>query len=121
MPKPCATRTGLANIPLPQGLIPCAEIFPASAVHDAHGRQKPFDSAKHDTFQTLFSTYGDPTCIRAKHETISAVRAAKTPNDVLSYTRAQRLLRRVALRQLAHTDGPSPALAAWRAAFDRSA
>jgi len=105
----------------PQGMIPCAAIFPASAVHDAHGRQKPFDSAKHETFQTLFSMYGDPTCIRAKHETIAAVRATKTPTDVLSYTRALRLVRRVALRQLAHTDGSSPALTAWRAAFDRSA
>jgi hypothetical protein len=114
-------RTHSATVPLPQGMIPCAEIFPASAVHDAHGRQKPFDSAKHETFQTLFAMYGDPTCIRAKRETIVAVRAAKTPTDVLSYTRAQRLARRIALRQLAHTDGSSPALTAWRAAFDRGA
>jgi hypothetical protein len=102
-------------------MVSCAEIFPASAVHDAHGRRKAFDFAKHDAFQTLLVTYGDPTCIRAKHDTIAAVRVGDPPNEDPSYTRAQRLMRRVALRQLAQIDGRSPALAAWRAVFDRSA
>lgn len=112
-------RTHPANVPLPGGMVPGAEIFPASAIHDAHGRRAPFDAAKHEAFQSLLAMHGDPGCIRAKSETVAGVRAAQPPRAVSAYTRAQRLARRVALRQLAHTDGPSPALTAWRALFDR--
>src|SRR5258706_477983 len=64
---------------------------------------------------------GDPACSRAKSETIAGVRTSRPPCDVPTYSRAQRLARRVALRQLAQTDGPSPALTAWRDSFDREA
>jgi hypothetical protein len=113
-------RTHSANVPLPPGMVSCAELFPASAVHDAHGRRKAFDLAKHEAFQALLASYGDPTCVQAKHDTIAAVRADDPPIEDPSYTRAQRLTRRVALRQLAQIDGPSPALTAWRAVFDRN-
>ena len=58
-------------------------------------------------------------CANAKRDTCAAVRAAERPRDVSGYTRTLRLARRVALRQLARTDGSSPALAAWREMFDR--
>ena len=112
-------RTHSANVPLPNGFVPCAELFPASAIHDAHGRRKAFEAAKHEAFQALLAVYGDPACVAAKRETTQAVRAAQPPLDVPSYTRAQRHTRRVALRQLAHTDAMSPALEAWRVVFDR--
>jgi hypothetical protein len=79
----------------------------------------PFDAARHQSFQSLLTAYGDAGCVRAKSETVSAVRAADPPRDDPSYTRAQRLSRRVALRQLLQTDGPSSALTAWREIFDR--
>jgi hypothetical protein len=75
----------------------------------------------HQRFQALFSAYGDPGCIDAKRETAAAVRSGKAPFDVPSYSRAQRLARRVALRQLAQSEGPSPCLSAWREAFDQPA
>ena len=112
-------RTHSANVPLPAGVVPGAEIFPASAIHDEHGKRTPFDLMKHETFQSLFAVYGDPACSNAKADTFASVRAAEPPRDVSSYSRAQRLARRVALRQLAQTDGPSPALTAWRRMFDR--
>lgn len=112
-------RTHAATVPLPPGMVPGAEMFPPSAIHDAHGRRAPFDAARHAAFQSLLTAYGDAGCVRAKAETIRAVRAANSPRDEPSYARAQRLSRRVALRQLLQTDGPSEALAAWRAAFDR--
>jgi hypothetical protein len=114
-------RTHSANVPLPAGIVPCAELFPASAIHDAHARRQPFDAAKHEAFQTLLAAYGDRACNNAKRETIAAVRAGEPPRDVPSYSRAERLARRVALRQLAQVDGASPLLAAWAKAFDRAA
>jgi hypothetical protein len=112
-------RTHAATVPLPEGMVPSAEMFPPSAIHDAHGRRVPFDAARHEMLQALLAAYGDPGCVRAKAWTMAAVRAAEPPRDEASFTRAQRLSRRVALRQLLQTDGPSATLAAWRAAFDR--
>jgi hypothetical protein len=111
-------RTHSANVPLPERLVPCAEMFPANAVQDAHGTRQRFDIGKHESFQRLLAEHGDPLCIKAKCETVAAIRAGRPPFDEPSYTRAQRLARRVALRQLAQIDGPSRTLAAWQEAFD---
>ena len=112
-------RTHSANMPVPECLVPCAEMFPASAIHDVHGRRQTFDLAKHEAFQRLLSEHGAPLCVKAKVETVAAIRAGGPPFDEPSYNRAQRLARRVALRQIAQTDGPSRSLAAWQEAFDR--
>ena len=112
-------RTHSANVPLPAGVVPSVEIFPANAIHDEQGKRAPFDASRHEAFQSLLAVHGDPACNKAKSDTLVAVRAAEPPRDVPSYSRAQRLARRVALRQLAQTDGLSPALTAWRAKFDR--
>lgn len=111
-------RTHAATVPLPAGMVPSAELFPPSAIHDAHGRRAPFDAARHESFQSLLAVHGDAGCVLAKAETIAAVRAAEPPRDRPSYSRAQRLSRRVALRQLVQTDGETPSLSAWRARFD---
>jgi hypothetical protein len=111
-------RTHSANLPLPGCLVPCAELFPTNAIHNFHGRRQQFDIAKHEAFQTVLAEHGDALCMKAKLETIAAVRAGRPPLDESSYTRPQRLARRVALRQMAQIDGPSRALAAWRNAFD---
>ena len=111
-------RTHSANVPLPEGVVPSVEIVPANAIHDEQGKRAPFDASRHETFQSLLAVHGDPACSKAKSDTFAAVRAAEPPRDVSSYSRAQRLARRVALRQLAQTDGLSPALTAWREMFD---
>jgi hypothetical protein len=111
-------RTHSATVPLPPGTVPGAEIFPPNAIRDEHGTPRPFNAARHDSFQKLFSVYGAPGSVEAKRDTVAAVRACKPPHDVPAYSRAQRLARRVALRQLRQTDGPSPSLEAWRKAFD---
>ena len=111
-------RTHSANLPLPGRLFPCAEMFPASAIRDMHGARQPFDSGRHDAFQRLLADYGDAGCLKAKRETTEAIHAGRPPRDEPLYTRAQRLARRVAIRQLFQTDGNSPALDAWKEAFD---
>jgi hypothetical protein len=114
-------RTHSANVPLPECLVPCAEMFPASPIHDAHGGRQRFDIAKHETFQRLLADHGDSLCMKAKYETVAAIRAGRLPFDEPSYTRAQRLARRVALRQIAQVDGPSRTLVAWQKTFDPTA
>jgi hypothetical protein len=94
-------RTHAATVPLPAGMVPSAELFPPK-----------------ENFDALLASYGDPSCLQAKRETLAAVRAGAPPRDIAAYTRAQRLARRVALRQLARTEGPGAALTAWREAFD---
>jgi len=111
-------RTHSANLPLPGRLFPCAEMFPSSAIRDRHGVRQPFDRGRHDAFQRLLADYGDANCCKAKRETTDAIRAGRLPRDEPSYTRAQRLARRVAIRQLFQTDGSSTALDAWKDAFD---
>ena len=112
-------RTHSANVTLPVGAVPVAEIFPASAIQGEHGKRVRFEVSRHQAFQSLLAAYGDPACCKAKADTFASVRAAEPPREVSSYSRAQRLARRVALRQLAQTDGSSPALTAWRERFDR--
>jgi uncharacterized protein DUF6925 len=111
-------RTHSANLPLPGAFFPCAEMFPARAIRDGQGGQQSFDAGRHDAFQQLLADYGDARCLQAKRDTLSAIRAGRPPREEPSYTRTQRLARRVAIRQLRRTDGMSHALAAWQEAFD---
>jgi hypothetical protein len=113
-------RTHAADIFVPDGMVPCLEMFPPSAVRDALGNPVPFDQGRFDDFQELLSKYGNAALAGVKAETFAAVRAGKPPVDEPSYSRAQRLARRIALRQLRRIDGPSPALDAWLGQFDRS-
>jgi hypothetical protein len=111
-------RTHSATVPLPARLLPCAEIYPESPILDAHGARKPFEPGRFEAFQELLAAHGDPACLQAKRETFAAVRAGEPPRQPV-YSRSQRLARRVALRQLAQLDGPSPTLAEWQRVFDR--
>jgi hypothetical protein len=111
-------RTHSANLPLPEGAFPCAEMFPPSAIRGAHGEQRPFDVERHDAFQQLLAECGDRQCLEAKRETVAAIRAGRPPREEPRYSRAQRLARRVAIRQLKRIDGPSQRLAEWQEAFD---
>jgi hypothetical protein len=101
-------------------LVPCLSLYPANPIYDALGHPRPFDSAAYETFQTLLHGFGDPALVRLKEAVTEAVRADQAPDGfALPASRAERAAVRVALRQLAHTDGHHPMLAAWRQAFDR--
>jgi hypothetical protein len=113
-------RTHPATAPIPAGWVPCLSLYPASPVYDALGRPRPFDRAAYDDFQSLLRCFGDPELVGLKETVTEAVRAERGPdNFALPASRAGRVAVRVALRQLAHTDGERPVLAAWRQAFDR--
>jgi len=113
-------RTHPATAPIPDGWVPALSLYPASPVHDALGRPQPFDRAAYEAFQTLLRGFGDPALVRLKEAVTEAVRTDQAPDGFpLPASRAERVIVRVALRQLAHTDGHRPMLAAWRLAFDR--
>ena len=114
-------RSHAATVPIPTGWVPCLYLYPANPVCDALGRPQPFDGAAYEAFQALLRRFGDPELLRIKDAVTQAVRANKEPDSFsLPESRAGRATVRVALRQLAHTDGDCSVLAAWRQAFDRS-
>lgn len=114
-------RTHPATAPIPDGWIPCLSLYPASPVYDALGRPRPFDRTAYTEFQELLRDFGDPALLRLKVAVVEAVLANETPDGFTwPESRAARATVRVALRQLAHTHGDSPLLAAWRQAFDRA-
>ena len=113
-------RSHPATAPIPEGWVSCLSLYPANPVHDALGRPRPFDHVAHEVFQSLLHGFGDPELVRLKEAVTEAVRADRGPDSFsLPASRAGRAAVRVALRQLAHTDGGRPVLAAWRQAFDR--
>ena len=113
-------RTHAATAPIPDGWVPCLSLYPANPVFDALGRPRPFDHAAYEDFQSLLRGFGDPELVGLKEAVTEAVRAGRGPDSfALPASRAGRVAVRVALRQLAHTDGDRPVLAAWRQAFDR--
>jgi hypothetical protein len=114
-------RSHAATVPIPEGLVPCLHLYPANPLCDALGRPRSFDRAAYEAFQALLRDFGDPELLRLKDAVTQAVRAHREPDDFsLPASRAGRATVRVALRQLAHTDGACPVLPAWRRAFDRS-
>jgi len=113
-------RTHPATAPIPDGWVPCLSLYPANPIYDALGHPRPFDHAAYKAFQTLLRGFGDPALVRLKEMVTEAVRADQAPNGfALPASRAERAAVRVALRQLAHTDGHRLMLSAWCQAFDR--
>lgn len=98
-----------ATVPIPVGLVSCAELYPPHPARDLLGRPTPFDAARHHAFQGLLQRFGDAGQRRVKAATISAVRSGGPPpatGDTVAGARDPlgRAAVAVALRQLAHTD-----------------
>lgn len=102
---------------LPEGWVACVVGYPANPLRDAKGRRQAFALAAHDRFQTILAEFGDPRHVGVKNAVRDAVRSGAEPVDFPVHDH-QRPAAIVALRQLACTDGDSPALQRWRAAFD---
>lgn len=80
-----------ANIPVPQGFLPCLTLYPAHPARDSEGRERPFDARMHADYQNLLEHYGDPEYVAAK-------RADAPPRN-----RRQSLGQLIAARQRAMT------------------
>jgi len=114
-------RTHAATEPIPQGLVPCGHFYPAHPEKDALGVVRPYDAGSHDAFQALMRMFGDPQSIALKQRIADAIAAGDDPAALLEpESRFARTTIRATLRQLLAADGPTPALLAWQAAYDRT-
>lgn len=107
-----AGRTHAATVPVPSGFLPCASFYPAHPLASVGGVPRRFDPEPFGAFQELLDRFGDPGQAALKASTWTAIRtgnALPTPTDPPGRAAVQ-----VALRQIAHLDGHSPALAAAR-------
>lgn len=113
-------RTHAATEPIPEGLVPCAHVYPPHPAKDGMGRGRPFDRAYHDAFQAILRRYGDPKILSLKQLVLDAVAAGADPSAIaVTDHRFARTTVRVALRQLKAQREGAPSLDAWLAAHER--
>lgn len=113
-------RTHSATEPIPDGLVPCAHVYPPHPAKDGMGRRRPFDRGRHDAFQAILNHYGDPTFLELKQQVMNAVAAGTDPSAIpVTDRRFARTIIRVALRQLKAQDETAPSLDAWLTAHER--
>ncbi|WP_141687862.1 DUF6925 family protein [Stappia indica] len=93
-------RTHSANTPIPQGLVPCAMLHPASAVSGARGEDIAFDAARHEEFQELLRRYGLPDYVAIKDKVLDALEEGMEDALAEPDSRLTRTGLRIALRQL---------------------
>lgn len=113
------TRTHAATVPIPEGWVPCAYLYPAHPAVDDEGRSRPFDATAHTAFQALLGQYGDVALRTTKTAVLDALDRGDTmPLNPSTLTRHARATVRVTLRQWAVTHSPSDALRCWVDVFD---
>jgi hypothetical protein len=110
-------RTHPATEPIPQGWIPCAHLYPPHPARDGLGEPRSFDAARHDSFQQMIGSFGDPASLAIKRRLIAAVNAGEPPSAI-SGDRHGRTGIRIALRQMKAAGSTAPALSGWLAIFD---
>jgi hypothetical protein len=116
-----AGRSHAATEPIPDGLVPCLSVYPAHPAKDALGRAKPFQPARHDAFQALLRSYGDPETLRLKTQVAAALAGGETPPSIENGDRFARACIRIALRQAQAAGLQSLALGRWLDQYERPA
>jgi hypothetical protein len=116
-----AGRSHAATEPIPEGLVPCLSVYPAHPAKDALGRAKPFQRTRHDAFQALLRSYGDPEMLRLKTQVTAALAGGEAPPSLENGDRFARACIRIALRQAQASGLRSPALVLWRDQYERPA
>lgn len=122
-----ARRTHSSNTPIPDGLVPCAFLYPANPVITTLGEDKPFDATQFDRFQSYLDRYGPAPYVRVKKAVWAAIDAGQEPTSMVQPdSRLERVALRNALRQMSRlTEAIQDAqradlVDAWRVLFDKS-
>ena len=111
-------QCGFRDGPIPEASRLVSHDRRCAPSHD-HGRVRPFDRAAYRRFDEWLAAFGEPTYVAAKRALFDDVRAGRLPREVApAPTRLTRNARRIGVRQLAHLDGPSAILNAWRLAVE---
>lgn len=113
-------RTHAATEPVPDGLVPCAHLYPAHPLRDQFGRIHEFRPQHQAAFQELLEQYGEADSVELKRDVVQAVMAGRGPDALaVRNDRVGRATVRVTLRQLVSTGTLSSTLVEWLAAYDR--
>jgi hypothetical protein len=112
-------RTHPATEPVPEGMVPCAHLYPPHPARDGLGEARPFDAMRHHAFQQIMATCGDPLTLAIKRRVVDAVLAGEPPSSVAG-DRHGRTNIRIALRQMRAEGHASTTLGAWLASFDQA-
>lgn len=122
-----ARRTHSANTPIPEGLAPCAFLYPGNPVIGPLGEDIPYDDGLFTKFQDYLAAFGPPAYTGTKR---SAWHAIENREDPATFneppTRLERAALRNAIRQLSRRSEGSAdralqhCIEAWRAYFDRA-
>lgn len=116
------TRTHAATVPIPDGWVPCATLYPKHPSHDDDGHARAFDLDAHAAFQSLLRQYGDEAMWALKCAVFEALdRGEEAPMQPAALSRHGRATVRVALRQWAMTHAANASLHRWAEVFDRAA
>ena len=75
-------RTHPATEPVPEGLVPCAHLYPPHPARDGLGEARPFDATHHHAFQRMMAACGDPAALAIKRRVVDAVLAGEPPTAV---------------------------------------
>tara|TARA_R110001592_G_scaffold330696_1_gene612982 strand:- start:15519 stop:16574 length:1056 start_codon:yes stop_codon:yes gene_type:complete len=110
-------RTHAANVPLPEGRLPCLSMYPANPLSDGLGNARPFDPGAHDAFQDIVQRFAHAGHLRLKRRVTEAVRQGQMI-DMPDMDRMHRALVRVCLRQIRCTNGETDTLACWRQMYE---
>jgi hypothetical protein len=110
-------RTHPATEPVPEGLVPCAHLYPPHPARDGLGEIRPFEAMRHHAFQRMMAEFGDPLTLAVKRRVVDAVLAAEPPSAIAG-DRHGRTSIRIALRQLKAAGHSSATLDAWLDSFD---
>lgn len=117
-----AGRTHSANVPIPDGLVPCASLHPGNPVIGPLGEDRDFDPGLFDAFQTLLRAWGNQEYIVAREESWRALEAGLAPHRfVADASRQGRAGLRNGLRQWRRRHGESVLLEEWSRVFDKGA
>ena len=118
-------RTHSANVPIAEGLVPCAWAYPANPVSTSMGRDKPFDAALHQAFEQILEAWGVSAIVATKKRVRDAIAMRESPSAFEEpASRFERAAVRIELRQLAQkaqTASEQSLIEAWRNVFDKGA
>lgn len=112
-------RTHAANVPIPDGVLPCLNVFPPNPARDDRGDARPFSSEDHALFQGVLLDHGEEAANRIKHQVNEHLSEGNEPSVMRkNLKRVERTALRVALRQHFHTHGDSDLLRTWREVYE---
>jgi hypothetical protein len=110
-------RTHPATEPVPEGFVPCAHLYPPHPARDGLGEPRPFDAARHDSFQAMIARFGSLESLAIKRRVRDAI-VMEQPPSAMAHDRRGRAGIRIALRQLKAAGHASPVLQSWLENFD---